>query len=191
VIRGDRDAFGDEVAHLMREEIRCDQSHAERHEERHEEARRGHQRSSGAHEGRQPDAQVDVISVSELERRAPSNPLAIRRHGVPFGPFPGEGEALDTTLGRSLHNPLDEEAPSAGAIRWRNQPAQSAGAISGAISGRHQRAQSVRCNQRAPSPARSGRRRSPACGCRLGRASPRARAPPPASRRQLVAIRGN
>ena len=88
---------------------------------------RGDQRPSCAHEGRQPDAQVDVISVSELERRAPSNPLAIRRHGVPFGPFPGEGEALDTTLGRSLHNPLDEEAPSAGAIRGRNQ--QSEGAI--------------------------------------------------------------
>ena len=67
----------------------------------------------------------------ELERRAPSNPLSIRRHGVPFGPFPGEGEALDTTLGRSLHNPLDEEAPSAGVIRGRNQRAQSA------IRGRH------------------------------------------------------
>jgi hypothetical protein len=49
----------------------------------------------------------------------------------------------------------------------------------------------VRCNQRAPSPARSGPQRSLACGCRLGRASPRARAPPPASRRQLEAIRGN
>ena len=123
--------------------IRVTQRGTKRGTKRHAEVIRGHQRPSGAHEGRQPDAQVDVISVSELERRAPSNPLSVRRHGVPFGPFPGEGEALDTTLGRSLHSPLDEEAPSAGAISRRNQPAQSATPSADPISRRHQRAQSA------------------------------------------------